>query len=221
VNLAELLFDSEESRANVRRVNGVVAGLVTDNQDPEGRARVRVSFPWLAEQAHSDWAKIAVPMAGKDRGTYFLPEVGDEVLVAFEHGDIHHPYVLGSLWNAEDTPPCSNTDGKNNLRVIRSRSGHQLTFCDNNEGGQEKVELRTKSGHVITLDDSTGAERIEIKDKSGGNVLIMDSTRGEVSLQSQTRLTIKSAQIEIEADASMKLSCGAVLEIKGGIIKLG
>jgi uncharacterized protein (DUF2345 family) len=83
------------------------------------------------------------------------------------------------------------------------------------------VELRTKSGHVITLDDSTGAERIEIKDKSGGNVLIMDSTRGEVSLQSQTRLTIKSAQIEIEADASMKLSCGAVLEIKGGIIKLG
>lgn len=221
MTITELLLDPEEPRAQTRRVNGVVTGLVTDNRDPEGRARVKVSFPWLAEQARSDWAKIAVPMAGKNRGTFFLPEVGDEVLVAFEHGDLHHPYIIGVLWNAEDTPPYSNPDGNNNLRVIRSRSGHELTFCDDKEGGGEKVELRTNSGHVITLDDSTGAERIEIKDKSGGNVLVMDSRRGEVSLRSQTRLVIKSPRIEIEADAHMKLSCGAVLEIKGGIVKLG
>ena len=112
-------------------------------------------------------------MAGNDRGSYFLPEVGDEVLVAFEQGDIHHPYVIGALWNGKDKPPELNRDGKNNIRKMKSRSGHELIFNDENEN--EQVVLHTKSGHTVLLDDSTGAEKIEIKDKSGSNTILIDS----------------------------------------------
>ena len=220
MNLPELLLDGEERLSRTNRVYGVVSGVVTDNHDPEGRARVKISFPWLAEHAGSDWAKVATLMAGKDRGAFFLPEVGDEVLVAFEHGDIHHPYVLGALWNSDDSAPESNSDGKNNIRKIKSRSGHELIFCDDDQGKQEKIELHTKAGHKIVLDDSSTAEKIEIRDKSGANVVIIDSVAGQISLESQMTLKIKSQQIEIEAGMGIKLTAGGSVEIKGLLIKL-
>jgi uncharacterized protein involved in type VI secretion and phage assembly len=212
MNLTDLLTDQNDKGAKTDRIYGVVSAIVSDNHDPDGRGRVKLRFPWLEEHAESDWAKIATLMAGKDRGAAFLPENGDEVLVAFEHGDIHHPYVLGALWNSEDTPPESNQDGKNNIRKIKSRSGHELIFCDDAQSKREKVELHTKAGHKILLDDSAGAEKIEIRDKSGSNVLTIDSMKGEMTLESQTSLKIKSMQIQIEAQA--------VLEIKGGIVKI-
>jgi uncharacterized protein involved in type VI secretion and phage assembly len=220
MNLTELLLDREEKRSRTNRVYGVVSGIVSDNHDPEGRARVKINFPWLAEHAESDWAKVVSLMAGKDRGTCFLPEVGDEVLVAFEHGDVHHPYVLGALWNSDDSTPEPNRDGKNNIRKIKSRSGHELVFCDDDQGKQEKIELHTKAGHKILLDDSAGAEKIEIRDKSGANVVIIDSIKREISLESQMTLKIKSQQIEIEAGMMMKLTAGALLEIKGALVTI-
>ena len=105
------------------RIYGVVTGIVTNNQDPEKLGRVKVRFPWLSENDESWWARVAVPMAGKEIGTYFLPEVDSEVLMAFEQGDIHFPYVLGALWNDPNKPPETNEDGKNNKRTIVSRSG--------------------------------------------------------------------------------------------------
>src|SRR5205085_2988322 len=125
-------------------ISGVVVGVVTNNQDdPDGLGRVKVKFPWLSNDEESFWARVAVPMAGKERGFYFLPEVEDEVLVAFEHGDPRFPYVLGSLWNGQDKPPEKN-DGKNNVRVIKSRSGHVIRL--NDEDGKEKIESIDKSG---------------------------------------------------------------------------
>jgi uncharacterized protein involved in type VI secretion and phage assembly len=220
MNLTEMLQDQGEKRARTNRIYGVVSGLVSDNKDPEGRARVKVQFPWLADDAQSDWAKVVSFMAGKDRGAVFLPEVGDEVLVAFEHGDIHHPYVLGGLWNSDDPAPETNGDGKNNIRKIKSRSGHELIFCDNDQGKQECVELHTKAGHKIILDDKQGAEKIEIRDKSGSNVVTINSVTGEMSLESQTKLKLKSQIIEIEAGAQMKVSAGALLELKGALVKI-
>ena len=220
MNLPEMLLDSEEKRSRTNRVYGVVCGIITDNHDPAGRGRVKINFPWLAEHAPSDWAKVASFMAGKDRGAFFLPEVGDEVLVAFEHGDIHHPYVLGALWNSDDSVPESNSDGKNNIRKIKSRSGHELIFCDDDQGKHEKIELHTKAGHKILLDDSLAGEKIQIQDKSGANVLTIDSVAGQISLESQMTLKIKSQMIEIEAGVSIKLTAGASVQIQGGIIKL-
>src|SRR3972149_536693 len=90
---------------DVRLISGVVPGIVTNNQDPDGLGRVKIKFPWLSDDNETDWVRIATLMAGGQRGGFFLPEVGDEVLVAFEHGDINHPYVIGALWNGVDKPP--------------------------------------------------------------------------------------------------------------------
>ena len=127
---------------------GVVIGVVDDLNDPEGLGRVMVTFPHLADEP-SNWARLALPMAGAGRGTFFRPEKGDEVLVACEHGDIRQPYVVGSLWSKTDQPPDQTgaaTD--NNIRVIVSRSGHR-----------------------ITLDDTSGSERIEITDHAGNQAV--------------------------------------------------
>jgi uncharacterized protein involved in type VI secretion and phage assembly len=149
-------------------------------------------------------------MAGDNRGTFFLPEVGDEVLVSFDHGDITQPYVIGALWNGKDKPPEKNADGKNNVRVIKSRSGHKIILDD--EQGSEKVTICTKSGHQIVLDDSADNKKIEIKDKTGTNSILIDSTQHNISILSQMKITIQAQMIEIKA--------GATLTLQGGIVKI-
>ena len=105
MNFWNLLVDTPEKEANLQKIYGVVIGIVTNNQDPDKLGRVKVQFPWLSNEDESFWARIASPMAGDKRGIYFLPEVDDEVLVVFEHGDMRFPYVIGALWNGQDSPP--------------------------------------------------------------------------------------------------------------------
>jgi len=212
MNLVDALEDEDEEIAKSKRVNGVGIGIVTNNQDPEGMGRVKVKFPWLDEEAESDWVKVASMMGGKNRGAMFLPEVEDEVLVAFEQGDVDHPYVLGALWSKEDKPPGNNEDGKNNIRKITSRSGHEIIFNDDHEQKKEKLEIHSKSGHVLILDDSAGKERIEIRDKTQKNIVRIDSVENIISIEAATKLTIKAPMIEIEASG--------VLTLKGGMIKI-
>ncbi len=131
--------------------NGIVIGEVCDLEDPDKLGRVRVTFPHLGG-VKSDWAKLVSPMAGKERGIFFRPEKGDEVLVAFEHNDGNRPYILGSLWSQVDTPPPSEGSAKdNNIRFIRSRSGHILRLDDTK--GKEKIEFINKdSQRRIVID---------------------------------------------------------------------
>lgn len=201
-----------------RRVTGVVVGIVTNNKDTEGMGRVKVKFPWRGDSDESYWARVATLMAGEDRGTFFLPEVEDEVLVAFDHGDINHPYVIGALWNGVDTPPETNSDGKNNIRKIKSRSGHEIIFGD--EQSKEKIELHTNAGHTIILDDSAGKEKIEIKDKTGNNSITIDSVQNAITISSQTKLSIKSQMIEIESGGMMTIKSGATLTIQGTLVQI-
>ncbi len=203
------------------KINGVVVGIVTDNNDNEGMGRVKVKFPWRdANKDDSYWARIASLMGGSNRGTYFLPEVNDEVLVAFDHGDIHFPYILGALWNGNDAPPETNSDGKNNIRKIKSRSGHEIIFNDDAEGSQEKVEIHTKAGHKIVLDDASGSEKIEIVDKSGSNTVKIDSVANEISIKSGTKLSIESQMIEIKSGGMMNIEATGNLVIKGAMVMI-
>ena len=94
----------------MRRWHGVYPALVTDNNDPDNLSRVKVKFPWLDSDFESDWARVVAPDAGPERGFYWLPEIDDEVLVAFEHGDMNKPYILGRLWNGQDKPPSPNSE---------------------------------------------------------------------------------------------------------------
>src|SRR5579872_1368435 len=107
------------------RIYGVVIALVTDVNDPDGQGKVRVNYPWLGE-SDGYWARVATLMAGRNRGSWYMPEVDDEVLVAFEHGDVAHPYIVGFLWNGRDKPPSSDP----HLRLIRTVNGHEIAIYD-------------------------------------------------------------------------------------------
>jgi len=204
MSLSNLLDNREE-----KRNYGVVIGVVTNNNDPQKMGRVKIKFPWRESSDESNWTRIATAMAGKDRGTYFLPEVGDEVLVSFEHGNIQHPYVIGALWNGQDKPPETNKNGKNDIRTIKSRSGHKIIF--NDEQGKESLEIETKSGQKIVLDDSAGKEKVEITDKNGNKILI-ESAQNAMNISSKMKISIQAPMIEIKADS--------MLTLQGGLVKI-
>jgi uncharacterized protein involved in type VI secretion and phage assembly len=202
VNLFDVLLDTDQRGSTSERVFGVVVGVVTNNQDPEGLGRVKVKFPWLSDEDESQWARIAVLMAGKERGTFFLPEVEDEVLVAFEHGDVSYPFVIGALWNGVDKPPADNGDGKNNLRLIKSRSGH-----------------------LIKLNDEDGKETIEIIDKSEKNSFVIDTANNSITITSEKDITLSAAkgkikldakEVEIKSSGDAKTEAGGGMDVKAG-----
>ncbi|MGV8176114.1 MAG: phage baseplate assembly protein V [Methanothrix sp.] len=209
-------------------IGGVVIGIVTNNKDELKKGRVKVKLPIGGEE--SDWATLAMPMAGKDMGVYLLPEVGDRVLVAFLAGDINYPVVIGSLWDEKNPPPANNEDGKNNLRMIKSRSGHQIILDDDSDGKKEKIEIKTKSGHTILLDDSSGSEKVEIKDKSGKNMLTMDSAKNEVLVSSGGKIIIKDGQgssvemspgkVAVTSKGELSISGQSKIAIKAQIIEI-
>lgn len=218
MNLLELLNAKEDDCAVAGKVYGVVVGVVTNNQDPEKLGRVKVLYPWLSDSEESHWARVATLLAGKDRGSFYLPEVEDEVLLAFDHGDVRFPYVLGMLWNGRDTPRYDNADGKNDKRVITSRSGHEFVFDDNEQQG--KVVIHTRKNHTITLDDSAGGEKISIVDKSGSNSVEIDSNQNSISVKSGLKLSIESQVIEIKAGGTMKLEATGNMTIKGAVVMI-
>ncbi|HEY79304.1 MAG TPA: VgrG-related protein [Dehalococcoidia bacterium] len=182
---------------------GVVVGIVTNAKDPEGLARVKVKYPTISDQLESHWARLATPMAGSGRGFEFIPEVNDEVLVAFEYNDINRPYILGSLWNGKDKPPeASNeiaSDGKVKRRIIHSRSGH-----------------------TIALDDTDGDEKISIVDKTGNNSIEIDSTKntltiktdGAISMETKDDVTIKGKNITLDATADAKMTAKSNINLE-------
>lgn len=187
--------------------NGLIIGLVTSLDDPENLGRVKVEYPTLQKE-QSDWARLVTPMAGKERGLFFRPEVGDEVMVGFEKGDPTHAYILGSVWNQKDPPPADDGNKKdNNWRFIRSRSGH-----------------------IIKLDDTSGSEKIEIIDKDGKRKVAIDSAGSKITVQCDTgnidvtadsgKVTVKATTIELNATGSMTLSAKGEMTISGATVKI-
>lgn len=172
------MSDQNSSNQGRNRIFGVLPGVVTDLSDSEGMGRVLVRFHTLGSEENSYWARIATLYSGNDRGILFRPEVGDEVLCTFEHGDIQYPYVLGGLWNGQETPPDS--DSQNNKKMIVTRSGHKITFDDGPSA--EKIEIESKSGQKIILDDSIpAAEKIQIETTPTGMIEI-NSAVGRVEI---------------------------------------
>jgi uncharacterized protein involved in type VI secretion and phage assembly len=165
------------------RIPSVVTGLVTDTHDPDSQGRVNIKLPWLAGDADSYWAPVATLMTGGGRGSWFMPEVGDEVLVAFEHGDVDHPFVVGYLWNGVDRPPDA---GGASVRRLRTVSGHVLEFHD--DPGNRRILLQTAGGQHVELDDSSSAITIQTSGREAvrlapGSVKASTSTGQSVELQ--------------------------------------
>ena len=177
-------------------IQGVVPAMVTNVEDPDGMCRVKVKYPWIDDAIESDWIRIASPMAGPERGILFVPEVNDEVLVAFEHGDPHRAYMLGALWNGKDKPAMSPSE------VI---SG----------GVINKRVIKTRSGHTIILDDTDGAEQIIIRDKTEANEMVIDSAENSmtISVDGDFRV-VAQGKITLESKEAMTLDSKAAFDVK-------
>lgn len=187
--------------------HGVVVALVSDARDPEHLGRVRLTFPWLSEDYVSDWARVAQPGAGKDRGALVVPEVGDEVLVAFEQNDPNRPYVLAGLHNGIDTADSKGPDlidsgsGAVNRRSFVSRNGHRIDLLDE-DGKTEGVLAETGDGRLRLALDKIGTA-IELH--SDGTVLIQ-GTRGVVIDGVDSKIELTSGEIVLNGKRSVKIS---------------
>jgi phage baseplate assembly protein V len=128
---------------------GLALAIVTDPDDPLGQGRVKLRFPWLDESLESDWVPVAAPFAGPDRGFFVFPEVGDEVVVGFLHGDFEHPVMLGALWNGQSEAPSPDP----RQRMLRSKNGHTIRLIDStpNAGDLGAMIFEDAYGNLITM----------------------------------------------------------------------
>jgi len=195
------------------RITGVVIGIVTNNKDPDGLGRVKLRFPWLSGSTESDWARVATPMAGNGRGLYFLPEVDDEVLVLFERGDVRFPFVIGALWNGKDQAPAGNSDGKNALRVIKSRSGHLIRFDDSEKAPKIEIVDASSSNRIVI---DTSGDTVTI---TAGKNIVLEAPEGDIRLKAKQVLIAASKRADIKAD-TMKIAAQGSLALKGETIDL-
>ncbi|RKH00547.1 phage tail protein [Corallococcus sp. CA053C] len=205
---------SDDGPGNERAMPGVVVGLVDQTTgDPEQLGRIRVRYPWLNNTVLSNWCRVASFFAGDGVGAYFLPAKGDEVLIAFEAGNINVPYVIGALWNGKDQPPVTGQEKQQDIRMIK-----------------------TRGGSTIRIDDTKGAEQIEIVDISGDRILfdakkksVSVTVTGSIELSAGAgSIKLSAAQIEIDATSSLKLNgpkevsidSGGPVSVKGSTIRL-
>ncbi len=204
LGLASLGASNGHASAGGQPINGVVMAIVTDNNDPNNTARVKLKFPWLDDSYESDWARLAQLGAGPNSGALWIPEVNDEVLVAFEHGDIRRPYVVGNLYNGVDKPNEGSglfDNGKVKRRGFISRKGHKFIFFDD----------ASKAGMAFISSD--GKLKISLNET---NSEIHISSQGKVHVESQQDMTLESkANLNLKAQQGIKLEAGNSLDLKG------
>jgi len=216
-NLASFFFHQiREAEHEAHRVFEPMIGIVTDNKDPDKLMRVKVKLPALSEQDTTFWIPIVSYGAGKERGWFFLPEVNDEVLVAFEHGDMNRPVVIGAMWNGNDKPPKTNS-GSNPIRTLVSKSGSKIEFDDDADSitisdGGGKGEITIKAGdNKMTLEAKSGDVVIAAP---AGDLLI--AVAGDVELKGSINFDIRASQAcNVESGGAMKIEGSGMLSISG------
>ena len=194
-----------------KRLWGVYPAIVQSVTDPDQQGRVKVRLPWSpdADAGYEAWARLATLMAGKDRGTWFVPDVHDEVLVAFEAGDPRRPCVVGALWNGQDSPPeTMDGAGQNNKKVISSRQDIRIVLDDTD--GQVSVTIQTPGGQKVVLKDTPAS--IELTD-SNGNTIKMEGAG--ITLQTPAKLSIQAGTVDVstgmvKVDSGMSQYSGVV-----------
>jgi uncharacterized protein involved in type VI secretion and phage assembly len=197
------------------RVYEPVVAVVTDNKDPNKSGRIKVKIPILSESDTSFWAPLVMMGAGKNRGWFFIPEIDDEVLVLFEHGDMDRPIVVGAMWGGKDKPPDGNQDGKNQRRMIKSRGGSKVTLDD------------TQGTEMVTIEDGKGKAKITFDCKE--NRITIEALEGDVCFQSPAgdmQILAKEAEfkagknLEIHAGSKMSWGCDTTLTVKASSVTL-
>ena len=212
MGLFEIIDDIAEKQTNKtdtgdNLVLGVVVGTVAQNYDNTMPGRLCVSLPSRDTGNQLRWARLAMPYAGSKWGIYFMPEVGDQVLVAFEQGNIERPYVIGAVSKASDKFLSQSSDEKNIYKRIVTHNGNAIEFEDNEgDGENDKITIKTAgksmgTEHSITLDNKK--HLITITDPEGTNKITMNTTNGQMEVLAATKLTVKVGdQIELIMNGS-------------------
>lgn len=186
-------------RAMDKKFFGVVQGIVTDVEDQQGKeGRVKVQFPWFDDQMETEWCRVRQFYAGNGYGAFFIPEKGDEVLVAFIHGDMRLPVILGGLYNGKDKPPTYRSSSQDQ-KMIRTKGQHEFLLDDSQ--GKERVRIKTNKGHTADLSDF---EKKMTLQTSGGQSIVVDDSANTVTVQTNGKsITINgsSGEIKIKGDS--------------------
>lgn len=211
-----LLSEQMGSDSPLDRWPGVVTAVVTNTQDPKDWGRIKVKFPWMADDAESDWARLCAPGAGPKGGFLAMPEVGDEVLVSFEHGDFNRPIVLGGLWNGKDAlPPKSDSAPPGEIPLVRtwtSPKGHRITVFDN---ADNKIEIVTAGGLSITLDDVSK----DILINSENHLKI--TTKANLTVEATGNIELKATgNAAVKATGNLNLEASGQVVIKGAMVNI-
>ncbi|MBN3924791.1 VgrG-related protein [Nostoc sp. NMS4] len=212
------LFTTISTQKRLQPSETLLVGIVTDNKDPQSLGRVKVKFPTLTELHTTDWARIVALGAGTNRGFDCLPEVDDEVLVGFEHGDIHRPYIIGGVWNGIDTPPEETANsvtakGLVRLRTFKTREGHTLQFIEEDASNSKTgIRLQTKYGHEIYLNDS---EKCIVIQTPSGHIIKMDDTAPIPSVSVESK-----GNLSLDALGNIDITAGGEITVKGAMIHL-
>jgi uncharacterized protein involved in type VI secretion and phage assembly len=214
----------EEVEGTRQRVYGLTVGTVTSLTDPKFLGRVQVSCPWLSNSVDSAWARIATAWAGGSRGTYLLPEVGDEVVGAFLHGDLKHPYIVGFVWNDTNRPPEASPLLER--RELKSKSGHKVMFDD--LPGMWSLTLESQGGHTVKLDDTAGAMKISVSDSSQNLSIVLDSVTGKITISTKAgeiglsapRISLSAASIDIHATGALSLKGDNAVSMTGQAVRI-
>jgi uncharacterized protein involved in type VI secretion and phage assembly len=196
------VFADQDRQRRERSVHGIAIAKVTGRM---GDGTYTVQFMGMGGDAPSAPARMMMPNAGNKRGMYWMPEVGDEVVVAFESGDSNAPIILGALFNSESpTPDQAKPSDQNNVRTIVSRSGHEITLDDSPSAG--KVIVKTKGGRALTLDD-TPPGKVTMETPNGISIAL-DDTTGTLTLKAPTAIVLESASLTLKV-GGMSVQPGA------------
>jgi uncharacterized protein involved in type VI secretion and phage assembly len=207
-SLSRFIEDSARDRGDNLR-SGAHVGHVTNTDDTDGLQRVRVTFPSFSSEDESFWARVAVPMAGPNRGMYFPLEVNDEVLVVFG-GDLREPYVIGAMWNGKDAAPHTDND----LRMIRSRSGHVITL--NDKDGNETVEIIDRTGNnKVVIDTATNSITI-----SADQDITLAAPKGKIAINAKTIEITSSEKSDITVGGDLKINATGNATVSGKIVNI-
>lgn len=188
----------ERSQPSEKKIEGVTVCTVINNIDCTGQARIQLMLPWLP--GYTPWARLSNMMAGMGRGSFFVPMIGDEVLVAFNHGDVREPYVLGTLWNTMDRPPALSPTDAMTKRKIRTPLGHELDFDELTQA----VTLSSNTFSTVTLDPTRAEISTPLAKVSVGKA-------GDVTITATTKLTLEAPIVEIKAGFMQVGSTGALV----------
>jgi phage baseplate assembly protein V len=207
---------TQSAQPTDRRIYGVALAQVIDNVDVSGLGRVQVRLPWLP--GVEPWARVAVLMAGSSRGTYFIPQVGDEVLVAFSHGESREPYIIGCLWNTQDRPPAPLPTDAINKRVIHTPLGHDIELDD----ATQSITITSSTQQKITIDPG----KIELT-TTGNTASVKLETTGAISIQAARSIEIKAPTITIQggtvdvtSTASTNINGGPACNVQAALIRI-